>query len=80
MLSGCGSGAGVMPCADDATNKAKPATAINLSIVVLPGLSNQSDIAPCIPSVRLALEIDQGDFGAAAAVTPAQADAASVDS
>jgi len=31
-----GGGAGVMACADAATNKAKPATAINLSIVVLP--------------------------------------------
>jgi hypothetical protein len=33
---GSASGAGVMPWADVATVKAKPATAINLSIVVLP--------------------------------------------
>ena len=69
-----------MPCADVVTNKANPAVAINLSIVLLPGLSNQSDIAPCIRTVWLALEIDQGDFDAAAAVTAAQANAASVDS
>src|SRR4051794_10940641 len=31
-----GGGAGVRACADVATDKAKPATAINLSIVVLP--------------------------------------------
>jgi hypothetical protein len=38
MSFGGASGAGVMPCADVATIKAKPATAINLSIVVLPWL------------------------------------------
>jgi hypothetical protein len=32
MLSGCAIGAGVIACADTATDKAKPAVAINLSI------------------------------------------------
>jgi hypothetical protein len=35
MSSGGASGAGVMACADVAIVNAKPATAINLSIVVL---------------------------------------------
>jgi hypothetical protein len=34
-LSGCGTGAGVIACADVATTSAKPATAINLIIPVL---------------------------------------------
>ena len=38
MSSGRASGAGVMACADVATVKAKPATAINLSIVLLPSV------------------------------------------
>ena len=38
MLSGGASGAGVMPCADVAIVKAKPATAINLSMIFLHGL------------------------------------------
>jgi hypothetical protein len=36
MLSGCGIGAGVIACADTATDKAKPAIAINLIILHLP--------------------------------------------
>jgi hypothetical protein len=38
MPSGTAIGAGVTPCADVATVKAKPATAINLSIVFPPVL------------------------------------------
>jgi hypothetical protein len=33
MLSGCAIGAGVIACAETATDKAKPAVAINLSIL-----------------------------------------------
>jgi hypothetical protein len=35
MASGSGNGAGVKACADVATDKAKPATAINLIIILL---------------------------------------------
>ena len=35
-LSGCAIGAGVIACADTATDKAKPAIAINLIILRLP--------------------------------------------
>src|SRR6476620_8323691 len=60
MSSGRGSGAGVMPCAEVATKKAKPAAAINLIIVLLPGLSDQSEAVRCIRIVEHAVEIDQG--------------------
>jgi hypothetical protein len=63
MVSGRSSGAGVMACADVAMDKAKLATAINLSIGLLLGLSNQSYNAPCIWTVLWGLEIDQGVFG-----------------
>src|SRR5215208_2495423 len=42
MSSGGASGAGVMPCAEVAIVKAKPATAINLSIVFLPWLEQSA--------------------------------------
>ena len=37
-------GAGVMACADTATNKAQPAIAINLIILLLPGPSDHPDL------------------------------------
>jgi hypothetical protein len=44
--SGCGIiGAGVIACADTATDKAKPAIAINLIILYLPKPSNHSDLS-----------------------------------
>src|SRR3954447_25600660 len=42
MPSGGASGAGVTPCAEVAIVKAKPATAINLSIVFLPWLEQSA--------------------------------------
>jgi hypothetical protein len=51
-LSGCGIGTGLIACADVATARAKPATAISLSIATL--LSRLVRIAPtsCCPAAR----------------------------
>jgi hypothetical protein len=61
-----------MPCAEVATNNAKLAAVINLSIALLPGLSNQSDILRCIRADRQALEIDQDYFSRAARAAQAR--------
>jgi hypothetical protein len=59
-----------MPCADVAIDKAKPATAINLSIVLL--LYHQTS-AQLMLIVGPGLEIDQGPQGLRAGTFPASA-------
>jgi hypothetical protein len=45
MLSGGTIGAGVIACAETATDKAKPAIAINLIILATPKPSDRSDLS-----------------------------------
>ena len=81
-LSGRGIGAGVIACADTATDKAKPAIAINLIILHLPKPSDNLDFSqqrivrlscsmrklPAVVTRRL--EIDQGLYDRRAGSSP----------
>ena len=61
MPSGCGSGAGVIACADVATTKTKPATAINLIIRLLHRLLYYRPIIQAKSAYKSQLELGGHD-------------------